>query len=186
MVIIFCLINAIATYQPKYQPKFITFLLHVNKDSVDWLHPIMASTQTCTYTHTLMPSRAILMGMCHFHQPVLWEDKLRAYSDRTSVNFSQSPWHLHLKAPNMDLHHRSFLRGMRTHTLAHTKLPFRLFLPLSVCFFLFLSSQSTCQPAKTLTKRKKRGKKCKDEIAVQEFWLLKGNAHCLDWRFSPF
>lgn len=140
-----------------------------------------------THTHTLMPSRAMLMGMRLFHQPVLWEDKLRAYSDRTTVNFSQSPWHLHLKAPNMDLRHRSFLRGARTHTLAHTKLPFHLFLPLSVCFFLVLSSQSTCQPDKSLTKRGGgKGKKCKDEIAVQEFWLLKGNAHCLDWRFSPF
>lgn len=150
------------------------------------VHPTLASAHTHAHTHTLMPPRAILMGMCHFHQPVLWEDKLRAYSDRTTVNFSESLWHLHLKATNVDLHHRSFLRGVRGHMLAHTKLPFSLFLPWSVCFFLVLSGQSTCQPDKTLTKRGKKGEKCKEKITVQEFWLLKGTAHCSDWRFSPF
>lgn len=72
-VIIFYLIESIATYQPK----IMTFLLHINRDSVNW-HPIMASAHTHVHTHTLMPTCAILMGMCHFYQPVLWEDKLRA------------------------------------------------------------------------------------------------------------
>lgn len=46
-VIIFCLIQSMVTYQPK----FMTFLLHINKESIDCQHPIMASTHTCASTH---------------------------------------------------------------------------------------------------------------------------------------
>lgn len=46
-VIIFCPIESMVTYQPK----FMTFLLHINKESIDCQHPIMASTHTCASTH---------------------------------------------------------------------------------------------------------------------------------------
>lgn len=117
--------------------------LCVTTGKCSWLNVITTTRSWITFyclfalqKKGLMPLSGILMGMCHFHHTVLGKDKLKEYSDRVSVNFSQSLSHLHLKAPNQDPCPRSFLRGVRTHTLSVNclYLGLGLFLFVSVCF----------------------------------------------------